>query len=219
MPDREYKRLTRSRPRSVYGMAIFGIVGIIASSRSSLWLGKDHLLCIDTTGYTETYKRFYYRDIQAFFIRKTPSWLVLALLLGAVGIFFGLIALFGGDPIVAWIFGSLAGVFWLGVLLDLAFGPSSSCHLRTAVQTEELVSLTRVRAARKALRRLEPLIAEAQGQLDPAELPVRYREWLTAEPGATSTGVAPVASDASPELVELAPPASEQPDNPPSVAP
>ena len=33
-------------------------------SFSCFWPGKDHLLCVDTSGYTETYQRFYFRDIQ-----------------------------------------------------------------------------------------------------------------------------------------------------------
>ena len=57
MPEKEYQRLTRARSRSAFG--------VVSMSRSSLWLGKDHLLCVDSSGYTETYKRFYFRDIQA----------------------------------------------------------------------------------------------------------------------------------------------------------
>jgi hypothetical protein len=34
-------------------------------SHPSLWLGEDHLLCVDSNGYAETYKRFYFRDVQA----------------------------------------------------------------------------------------------------------------------------------------------------------
>src|SRR5438477_3941842 len=43
--------------------------GLLSYSR--LWLGPDHLLLARTTFFSEEYKRFYFRDIQAFVIRKT----------------------------------------------------------------------------------------------------------------------------------------------------
>jgi len=199
MAEREYVRLTHTRSRSVFG--------IVSTARSNLWLGIDHVLCIETTGYTETYKRFYYRDIQALIIRKTESWKILAAILGLVAALFGLIALFGGDPIVAWIFGSLGGLFLLGAIIDLAAGPSCACYLRTAVQVEEVPSLIRVRRARKALERLRPLLAEAQGRLAGDELASRFREWMAAETGAAPGGAA------APVM------AAEDPNAPPRVMP
>ena len=196
MAEREYIRLTGTKSRSVFG--------IVSTSRSSLWLGRDHLLCIDTTGYTETYKRFHYRDIQALLIRKTESWKILAAILGVIGGFFGLIAVFGGNPIVDWIFGILAGFFFLGAILDLAAGPSCTCHLRTAVQAEELPSLIRVRRARKTLERLRPLLVEAQGQLSEEDTRARFREWMLPETGA-SPGVAAMPVDV---VGDLNPPSS-----------
>ena len=53
MAEAEYQRLTRAHPRSGFAVAF--------AARSSLWLGKDHLLCIDSTGFSESYKRFYFR--------------------------------------------------------------------------------------------------------------------------------------------------------------
>ena len=210
MAEREYQRLTPTKSRSVFG--------IVSTSRSSLWLAKDHILCIDTTGFTESYKRFYYKDIQAFFVRRTQSWVVLAISLAVIGVFFGLVAVFGGNAPIAWTFGTLAGVFFLGAIIDLAYGPSCACHLRTAVQTEELVSITRVRRAQKVLRRLEPLIAEAQGRLDPAELPARYRELLTGGAQAASSEQPNAAPEPAPIQVEPAPAIDPEPTVPPGVA-
>jgi hypothetical protein len=48
--------------------------------------------------------------------------------------------------------------------------------LRTAVQIEQLASLSRLRRARKVLDRLRPLIAEAQGPLGPEEIGARMPE-------------------------------------------
>jgi hypothetical protein len=184
MREKEYRRLTRSKSRSIFG--------IVSTARSSLWLGQDHLLGIDTSGYTETYKRFYFRDIQAVILRKTEWWKAWGVAFGAGTALFALIALLGGDAIVAWIFGSLAGLFLFGLILDLAAGPSCACCLRTAVQTEELPSMNRVRRARKTLARLRPLIAQAQGELAPEEIPARMQAWLAANsPGNLTPSATP----------------------------
>jgi len=159
MADPDYHRLTRAKSRSMFGF--------VATSRSSLWVGRDHLLQIDTTGYTETYKRFYFRDIQALVLCKTDTWLFHAVVFAALASLFGLIAFFGGNPIAAWIFGSVAGVFALCLLFDLVAGPTSRSYLRTAVQKEMLVSLNRLRRTRRVFERLRPLITTAQGELTP----------------------------------------------------
>src|SRR5213593_2882508 len=81
MGDQEYRRLTRSRVRHTGFFTL-------ASTRSSLWLGKDHLLNIDSNRYTEEYKRFYFRDIQSITIRKTKRreiWNLVLMLLLLVG--------------------------------------------------------------------------------------------------------------------------------------
>ena len=168
MPKKEYQRLTRARPRARFA--------VISAGSTSLWLGKDHLLSIDSTGYTESYKRFYFRDIQAFFLRKTEGqkWvgLILAVL---VGLFFFPAAL--GEGPVRIVFGTGAAIFALAFLLNLALGPACSCQLRTAVQVEELPSLVRIRRARKILERLRPLISAAQGELRREDIPLRFQEW------------------------------------------
>src|SRR4051794_11160105 len=80
----KYERLTRSRPRTRFGL--------VSTGNGSLWLGPDHLLCIDSSGYTENYKRFYFRDIQALFIRETNTYKLVALALVA---FVGILGLVG----------------------------------------------------------------------------------------------------------------------------
>jgi hypothetical protein len=163
MAEREYRRLTRAKNRSLFA--------IVSTSRSSLWLGKDHLLQIDTSGYTESYKRFYFRDIQALVLSKTDTWLYVAVVFAALASLFGLIAGLGGGPVIAWIFGSICGIFAVCMLFDLVAGPTSKCYLRTAVQTERLVSITRLRRARKVFETLRPLIHNAQGELRPSDQP------------------------------------------------
>jgi hypothetical protein len=167
MPEKQYRRLTRARSGSGFAL--------ISVTRSSLWLGSDHLLSVETTGYSEGYKRFYFRDIQAITIRQTKRhqvWtMILMILIGALGVIAALVH----EPAAWWVLGSFAAFFAIPLIVNFARGPASICHLRTAVQTEELPSLSRVRRAQRILARLRPLIAEAQGQLATEEIPDRLR--------------------------------------------
>lgn len=172
MPKREYTKLTPVRQRG--GMAL------VSASRSNLWLGKDHLLSIETEGYTESYKRFYFRDLQAITLRKTVRMLVLAIVLGLFAAFFGWLTLIADAAEAKWILGVITGVFAVPFVLNLIYGPTCACHLRTAVQTEEVPSLGRVRRARKIIARLRPLIAAAQGDIHPEQIPLLVQELATA---------------------------------------
>ena len=181
MPEPEYRRLTRTRNRTLFA--------VISTSKTSLWLGKDHLLQIDSSGYSESYKRFYFRDIQALVMCKTQVWLYQAIVLAAFACFFGLLPLLGGGPVLAWVFGSIAAVSGLCLVVHLAPGASAKCCLRTAVQTEALPSLGRFRRAQKVFETLRPLIAAAQGQAAPS----------IGSPAIESQPVPPVISD-TPEV-------------------
>src|SRR2546426_6411511 len=56
----EYLRLPgRGRPRGLRALL---------TGPSTLWMGGDHLLAVDSNGWRETYRRFGYRDIQAILI-------------------------------------------------------------------------------------------------------------------------------------------------------
>ena len=203
MAEQQYQRLTRSRSRSVFGIA--------SVARSSLWLGEDHVLRIDSTGYNEYYKRFYFRDIQAIFIRRTRNWIIWAAIFGGLTALFALLAFTSAGVEAAAIFGSVAGIFLLALIFDLAAGPSCACHLRTAVQVEDLPSVNRMRRARKVLDRLRPLIAATQGQLSPEEVSARL-----------SGGSAPVANRAEPSTATDQPvtaqgAAVEEPNSPPQT--
>jgi hypothetical protein len=163
MADPQYHRLTRAKNRSFFG--------VVSTSRSSLWLGPDHLLQIDTNGYTESYKRFYFRDIQALVLCRTDTWGYWAVLFAALASFFGLLMIFQREAIALGVFGGLASLFVLCLVFDLAAGPTCKAYLRTAVQTEPLVPLNRLRRAQEAFGRLRPLIASAQAPSNQAEIP------------------------------------------------
>jgi hypothetical protein len=151
-----YRRLTRARGRRWL------------LPRVSLWLGPDHLLSVESTGYWEDYKRFYFRDIQAVIIRGTKRRTVWnAVLTGPLVIFLaGLLA--SATPrshsltaIITW--SILSALVVVPFALNNILGPACATQLRTAVQTEDLPSLCRLRQTRRILERIRPLIVQAQG--------------------------------------------------------
>ena len=151
-----------------------------------LYQGPDHLLQVLSTGFNETYKRFYYRDIQAITLRKTHLGKVWNGVWGVLAALLALAAYFAGGA-AAVVFGILAGVFLVLLGINLVFGPTVTSHLRTAVQVEKLPSLGRLRSARSTLRILNPLIASAQGRF-PAEV---VKDESAAGPSAPSPPPAP----------------------------
>ncbi|MDX2226706.1 MAG: hypothetical protein SFY92_06435 [Verrucomicrobiae bacterium] len=144
-------------------------VGHVVGVRSRLYQGPDHLLSLDTTmGFMESYKRFYYQDIQAFVIRQTHGWLIGACVFGILGAFFAMIILMFGsveEPEIHFFLGVLAACMIGIALWNLATGPSCITYIKTAAQTESLPSLNRIRKARKVINRIRPLIEAAQGTL------------------------------------------------------
>jgi hypothetical protein len=105
------------------------------ATRHKLLQATDHLLLVQSTGFTEDYRRVYFRDIGTVIVRRTQrrEWisLILALMAGAV------------------LFLRLANVNWTAVLLgtipflialviNVARGPACQCHVTTRVQTMPL---------------------------------------------------------------------------------
>ncbi len=173
--DRGFQRLTLMAAPKEYtplpgrGMRRQGVISV-STAYSRLYMAEDHLLSVDTTGFTEDYKRFYYRDIQAFIFRRTNEWLIGNLVLGFLSalILWGILAIDDvGGRIAMGIFGLIV---FIPFLVNLLAGPTCSCSLRTAVQTEELPSLSRLRRARKTLAILRPRIEAAQGSLSADEM-------------------------------------------------
>lgn len=137
-------------------------VGARGLQRVRLWQGPDHLLFVASSALGERYKRFYFANIQAIVIRKTAGWLGWSIVLLVSSGLFGLGA-FGNQPDPGRsVMVVLTGVFVLILIVHAALGPTCRCVIRTAVQTEELPSLKRLRDADKMLARIRPLIESAQ---------------------------------------------------------
>jgi hypothetical protein len=143
--------------------------------RSSLWLGPDHLLLINRRGYTEEYKRFYYRDIRALVIRnngKYSAWNIvlgsitgMALLILAMGYF-----VWDWELAVLMISSIFVVPFLLILIFHLAKGPTCSTHLYTAVHAEELPSMNRTTKSLKVMRMIGSRIEATQGTLSRGQL-------------------------------------------------
>jgi hypothetical protein len=165
---KEYERLP-GRGTRVEGNRLFAL----SRSRCSLWLGGDHLLLVDRAGYTETYKRFYFRDIQAVIIRKTNAAVVGTLILGLLALVFGAWALHEVDLASRVALGTVSAFFGIFTLLNLWRGPTCLTHIKTAVQVEQLPSWNRLRAARKGMTKIRPRLMQAQGEVSEGELKAR----------------------------------------------
>ena len=131
--------------------------GMATLQHARLFRGPDHLLQISSTGYSEVYRRFYFRDIQVITIQKThwgKMW---------TGIWGFFVALFGLPSVdmtgtAAVVMGSIAGFFGCFLIGNIVLGPTCACFVRTAIQTERLAPVTRIRTARRFLKRVRPLI-------------------------------------------------------------
>jgi hypothetical protein len=134
--------------------------------RNTLWLGPDHLLQVDSTRFSETYKRFYLPDIQTLIIRRAPRF-VLPYYWVIIAVAALILLLVGLNP-----FRQL--LFWPAIIIIAAVGvylytasmfQSCTCHLITRVSKVELTSLFRLRSARQFVDLVTPRILEVQGQL------------------------------------------------------
>ena len=170
MPEQKYKRLTRERGTRELSVAF--------SARSSLWLGDDHVLLVESAFFAENYKRFFFRDIQAITLRKTDGRAICNWILGGMiflSLLFTLIIPHRAETVNIVLACIASVIFGIPLLLNNLFGPTCACQIRTAVQTENLPSIRRVRQAHKIFNKVRPLIAAAQGQITPEEVNARMQ--------------------------------------------
>jgi hypothetical protein len=135
-------------------------------TRASLYMGKDHLLSVHNTGYTESYKRFYFRDIQAIVAQKTGDGTLWSIFFAVFTVAWILIALTIDDPSFSFVFGWMpAGIFLLSFVVNLLRGPTCASYIYTAVTKEKVQSLSRLRNTQRVVNRVRPFIDAAQGIL------------------------------------------------------
>ena len=145
-------------------------------SRYQLWLGADHLLHLSWTNFSESYKRFYLKDIQTIVLSRTMTGRIINIVLGILLLISALLcwplALGSGITTQVIVFGTFAPVFAILLGWNSLFGPTCRCCLHTAVQVEELPSLGRLRSARKTFAILQLAVEAAQGTLTAEDLDV-----------------------------------------------
>ena len=169
--------------------------GIARGGWVSLHLAADHLLLRNTVTLTETYRRFYFTDVEAITIRKTLRWHIWTAV-WSVAVALCLLPLLGAQRLhpglLTW-----AAIFIVCALINITRGASCVTHLQTKVQTRPL-PLRRVRKALRVLKHLVPPIAAAQADIATA----------SADPTAAET---PVVRQPDPAKAEGPPPlAGEQ---------
>ncbi len=192
------------------------------STRRRLWLGPDHMLLVETAYFNERYRRFFYRDIEAFILRRTVQSTVLSLVLGALCALWLILVFVGWGTWFQYFSVVMLSIFGGLFLFNLVAGPTCQCCIRTGVQTESL-PFNRLRYALQAIERLRPLIESAQADLPkPAQVlaapEIRTRVYralqaLPARPAAAAPAAAPAAAltaaPESPPVAETAPPKPE----------
>ena len=170
---------------------------------NTLWLGGDHLLQVENTGYTEEYKRFYFRDIQSITVQKDNRFLYWSLFFG--GLMAASVALIVSidDEVGKYFFGFAAALFFLLLLINLIKGPSCYTRIKTAVQEEEVPAFRRVWKTQKAWVKVRELILAAQGTMSSDEIRARLSEGQIrgATPPVESTPPVPASPAVSTSLV------------------
>jgi hypothetical protein len=165
-----------------------GGVGIQAASYTRLYLGNDHILQVSAAGFNERYKRFYFRDVQAFIVMSNSWWLVEMIVLACLSLGSFAIALGNSDePAIFGVFVGIGAVFAAFFIWSVVRGQSCRTYVRTAVQMETLPSLNRLRKARQVIASLQPLVETSQAALattQPESAPSAAAELPPSEPTA-----------------------------------
>lgn len=133
---------------------------------ASLWEAEDHLLLVRWILVTESYNRFYYRDIQAISICTTRGWIIRGVLFGLGAALLGIPALLSGD-FVRWLLGIPALMLLMFAALNFWAGPSCKTTIQTAVQTQTISSLHRKKKAQAVIDRVLARIQSAQAEPRP----------------------------------------------------
>lgn len=149
-----------------------------ASGIKSLYLGDDHLLLVDKVFFVEHYKRFAYADIQALVLRQTVRGLVMSIVLAVMAAGFGVLGWSVEEPAGRYILWGIAAFFGLLLIVNLGRGPTCRCQLETAVGPQPLLTLSRLRPARKAFALIIERITATQGEMLPADAAQRVDETL-----------------------------------------
>lgn len=199
--ERYYRRLTRAR--SGFG------------TYSSLWLGPDHLLLVTSSGYSENYQRFYFRDIQAFAVADSIRFGVLNAVFGGILAFLTLIGVLSavmGNGLSPGLVVPAIPAFII-LVWNLALGRTCKVTLMSGVQSVALRPLSRFRRTRKVFARIVPLIEAAQAALVPPAIVEPAAPTPVVLPSAQPEPIEPAVAP-NPPVADAAPPSTTSFDQP-----
>jgi hypothetical protein len=137
----------------------------------SLWLGGDHLLVIETSGFvfpfSESYRRIDFKNIQTVSVATTRKGVIVSVLLMALLalLAWGILANYSDNRGVSIFWGVLAVPILIAVIVNWAKGPTTICRLQTAVQILKLKPLNRLKTAQRFMADLAPFCNEHQAAL------------------------------------------------------
>jgi hypothetical protein len=145
--------------------------------RSALWLGTDHLLLVRASPGAEEYRRFFFKDIQAIIVQTTKRQTYLNITLIALALLvLTIIALTWNRGVFSIAVLAISFLlFGIPILVNTLLGPCCDVQIRTAVQIEDLPSLSRISRTARVLDRIRPRIQAAQGSLTAEDLSERLR--------------------------------------------
>jgi hypothetical protein len=132
--------------------------------RSRMYRGSDHLLIVQSTGYTEDYKRIFYRDIRYVEVRKTQTQVVIGIVSALITLLLAMLLFFNVPAIAVVLF---CAPFFIWFTVNLSLGPTCECYVATNVQTLKI-------PAPRRLRKVTVLITFLRAQtaaFDSAETP------------------------------------------------
>jgi hypothetical protein len=112
------------------------------ASRARLYAAPDHLLVVNSTGYTEEYKRIFFRDIRCIDVRKTNGHVRNAIISAVLTLLFALLY-FLKMPIIG--VALICSPFVIWFIVNFFRGPSCECYISTHVQTLKLPAPRRVK--------------------------------------------------------------------------
>ena len=146
--------------------AIYENRGLMRSQ--TIYSADDHFLIASTTGYTERYTRFFFKDIVALKVRIDKNSGILL----TIYIIITLLSLFFTSVVSSMEFRIIWGIFFLislpGTIIILSFGPQSKLIFKTLTSEEEF-PMGRRKKVMKGLEKLRPHIEEAQGKFEDLE--------------------------------------------------
>jgi hypothetical protein len=119
-----------------------GRLGFQVGMRNRLYQGPDHLLIVQSTGYTEEYKRIAYPDIRYLMVMETYGQTRQGMASGAIILLIFFCHLFG----LPWLaVGLMSTPFLVWFAANIMLGPSCRCYLNTHVQTVQLPAPRRMK--------------------------------------------------------------------------